>query len=135
AVTAAFARCMPNFPVDPPREAYFDPVAVYHAQPYSNQDPLGQPVRPSIFVDTTPVIERKVAMLACHRSQKEWLDASQGLDSYLNTLRELDAQVGSMSQRFQYAEGWRKHLHLGFGGANDDPLVSVLTEAGVAALA
>lgn len=74
-------------------------------------------------------------MLACHRSQKEWLDASQGLDSYLNTLRELDAQVGSMSQRFQYAEGWRKHLHLGFGGANDDPLVSVLTEAGVAALA
>jgi len=128
AVTAAFTRGMPNFPVDPPRPPVSGLVTVYHAQPNSNRDPLRQPVQPDLFVDVSDVVDRKVEMLAKHVSQKLWLDESQGLDSYLQTLRDLDAEVGRMSGVFPYAEGWRRHLHLGYCGQNDDPLYEALRE-------
>ncbi|HVA47937.1 MAG TPA: PIG-L deacetylase family protein [Pirellulales bacterium] len=125
-VTAAFARCMPNFPAEPPTPAVSQPVTVYHAQPHGNQTPLGEPVLPGLFVDVTDVMPQKAAMLACHASQKRWLDESQGLDSYLRTMQELSAEVGRMSGCFQYAEGWRRHLHLGFCNADADPLADAL---------
>lgn len=126
AVTAAFSRGMPNFPVDPPREAVRGNVTVYHAQPYSHRDPLRRRVEPDFYVDVSSVIDRKVEMLARHVSQKKWLDESQGHDSYLKTLRELDEECGRMSGLFRYAEGWRRHLHLGFCGEHDDPIGAAL---------
>lgn len=128
AVSAAFTRGMPNFPVDPPREPIFGRVTVYHAQPYGNRDPLRQLVRPEIFVDVSAVHDLKTAMLAEHRSQKNWLDESQGLDSYLHTMRDLDLEVGQFSGRYELAEGWRRHLHYGFGDPNDDPLSEALAD-------
>jgi len=125
-VTAAFSRGMPNFPVTPPRPPVFERVTIYHAQPYSNYDPMRRPIRPDLCVNVTDHQEKKVAMLARHASQKNWLDTSQGLDSYLQTMRDLDAKVGHLSGRFQYAEGWRRHLHLGFAGPEDDPLREAL---------
>ena len=126
AVTAAFSRGMCNFPVDPPRPSVSQPVTIYHAQPYSHRDPLGQLVQPELFVDVGGVIEEKVAMLAQHQTQKKWLDESQGHDSYLQTLRNLDAEAGQMSGEFAYAEGWRRHLHLGLCGPDDHPLKRTL---------
>ena len=125
-VTATFARGMPNFPVFPARPAVTNKVTLYHAQPYSNLDPLRRRVMPDLFVDVTDREEDKVAMLARHESQKRWLDESQGLDSYLQTLRDLDAEVGRLSGQFACAEGWRRHLHLGFGEKDDDPLREAL---------
>jgi hypothetical protein len=52
-------------------------------------------------------------VLAAHASQKAWLDATQGMDSYLDAADEMAREVGRMSGRFEYAEGWRRHLHLG----------------------
>ncbi len=126
AVTAAFCRGMPNFPTEPSTAAISGEVTLYHAQPHGNCDPLGNPVRPGLFVDIASVIDRKAAMLACHASQKDWLDATQGLDSYLQTMRDLMADVGAMSGRFQYAEGWRRHLHVGFSAPEADPLRAAL---------
>ena len=128
AVTAAFARGMPNFPVVPPRPVVEQTVTVYHAQPYSHRDPLRQTVNPDMYVDVTDVVEKKVAMLACHKSQKRWLDESQGHDSYLEALRQLDGECGEMSGKYQYAEGWRRHLHLGFCGPTDNPLHEALSD-------
>ena len=62
------------------------------------------------------MVDRKIEMLSYHVSQKKWLDESQGHESYLHTLRDLDEELGRMSGMFQYAEGWRRHLHLGFCG-------------------
>jgi len=126
AVTAAFARGMPNFPVDPPWAPVLGKVTVYHAQPYSHHDSLRRLVQPDLFVDVTGLVERKIEMLAKHVSQKQWLDESQGLDSYLQTLRDLDAECGRMSGLFQSCEGWRRHLHLGFCDEQDDPLREAL---------
>src|SRR5262245_8045395 len=128
AVTAAFTRGMPNFPTDPPRPAVANTVTVYHAQPYSHRDPLGKLIEPELVVDTTDLIDLKKKMLARHVSQKRWLDESQGLDSYLDTMAQLDAEVGRMSGIFQYAEGWRRHMHMGFCGPTDDPLRAALQE-------
>ena len=126
AVTATFARGMPNFDVDPPRNAVSKKVTIYHAQPYSHFDALRQPVDPDFYVDVTDLVERKVEMLAQHASQKKWLDESQGQDSYLQTLRELDSVCGRRCGVFPFAEGWRRHLHLGFCEKSDDPIVEVL---------
>ena len=128
AVSAAFCRGMPNFPVDPPRDPVEQTITVYHAQPYSHRDPLRQIVTPDLWVDVSNVLEEKVAMLARHASQKLWLDKSQGHDSYLQTLRDLDEEGGRLSGHFHYAEGWRRHLHLGFCGPDDDPLTNALLQ-------
>ncbi len=127
-LTAAFSRGMPNFPVDPPRPATEQDVAIYHAQPHGNCDGLGNPVLPDLFVDVSSVITQKRNMLACHESQKQWLDQSQGMDSYLETMAELSREVGRLSGKFQFAEGWRRHMHLGYCAANFNPLVDSLKE-------
>src|SRR5437588_7566447 len=114
AVTAAFARGMPNFRTAPPTKAVPGEVTVYHAMPHGLRDQLGRRVLPGLFVDTTRVHATKREALAAHQSQKSWLDASQGMDSYLRIMDDLSLEVGEMSQRFQHAEGWRRHLHFGF---------------------
>ncbi len=127
AVSAAFGRGMRNMPTDPPVAPVDGPVTVYHAQPYGNRDPLGGVVRPTHFVDVGgEVLEKKTAMLACHRSQQDWLDESQGLSSYLETMRALAREVGEWSGRFEHAEGWRRRLTLGFCAPDADPLATAL---------
>ena len=125
-VTAAFSRSMPNFITDPPLPPISQQVTLYHAQPYQHRDPLGKLVEPEIFVDTSEQLERKVALLGEHVSQKKWLDESQGQDSYLQTLRELDAELGRLSGLFPSAEGWRRHFHAGFCDPKTDPLRAAL---------
>ena len=127
-VSAAFSRGMRNFVTDPPRDAWDRPVAIYHALPHGLKDSLGQPVRPDIFVDVGSVMDRQRAMLACHRSQKEWLDVSQGVDAYLAEMERMSVDVGRMSGRFTHAEGWRVHGTLGFGPDGFNPFKEHLRE-------
>ena len=128
AVTAAFCRGIPNFPVEPPRPAVGTDVTVYHAQPYGNRDGMNRVVVPDFFVDITSVMDAKAAMLARHDSQKSWLDASQGIDSYIDTMWSHAAEMGEMSGRFEYAEGWRRHNPIGFCPPDADPLADLLSE-------
>jgi len=125
-VTAAFARGMPNFKTTPPSAPVATDVTIYHAMPHGLRDGLRRRIYPGQFVNTTAVHETKRKALSAHRSQKEWLDASQGMDSYLKTMDELSLEVGSMSQIFQHAEGWRRHLHLGFSATDIHPLAEAL---------
>ena len=132
AVSAAFCRGMRNMPTDPPTPAVEGPVTVYHAQPHGNRDPLGAEVRPTHYVDVSgEVLQRKTAMLACHQSQQGWLDESQGLASYLESMRALMREVGEWSGRFEHAEGWRRRLTLGFCAPDADPLATALASSGL----
>jgi N-acetylglucosamine malate deacetylase 1 len=126
AVTAAFCRNMRNFPVDPPREPVDGDVSVYHAQPHGNRDSLNNLVRPDFFIDIGSAIEEKASMLAEHNSQKEWLDRSQGVNAYLNTMRNFAGEMGALTNRCEFAEGWRRHNPLGLCAAASDPLVDLL---------
>ena len=126
AVTAAFSRGMPNFRTTPARPAIDGDVTVYHAMPHGLRDGLRRQIIPGSFVNTTSVHATKREALAAHVSQKAWLDASQGMDSYLLAMDEMSKAVGKMSRRFQHAEGWRRHLHLGFSAEEIDPLAGAL---------
>jgi N-acetylglucosamine malate deacetylase 1 len=126
AVTAAFARGMTNFktvPSKPPGDYH---VTVYHAMPHSLRDSLRRRIIPGAFVNTTPVHKIKHEALAAHKSQRAWLDISQGLDSYLLTMEDTSLDLGKMSKVFKHAEGWRRHLHYGFCLADSDPLKEAL---------
>lgn len=126
AVTATFARGMRNFVTQPSELSWSGEVALYHAQPHGNRTPLRELVRPELFVDIEPVLEQKLELLGLHRSQQGWLEASQGMSSHQESMRELMRQVGSLSGRHRYAEGWRRHLELGFSSPGFDPLSEAL---------
>ena len=103
-------------------------VAIYHALPYGLRDGMTNLIRAGQYVDITSVIDTKRAMLARHKTQKEWLDVSQGIDAYLTTMEQMCRQVGQMSGRFELAEGWRRHLHLGLSAQEMDPLSQILRQ-------
>ena len=126
AVTATFARGIPNYRSTPPRRPALEPCVIYHAMPHGQCTPLREPVRPELFVDTTSVQSMKREALACHASQKEWLDKTQGQESYLKTMDGFSLALGKQSRKFAHAEGWTRHLHYGFGAESDDPLREVL---------
>ena len=101
-------------------------LAVYHALPWGLCGPLGEPIRARQYVDIKRTVALKREALACHVTQKAWLDQTQGLDSYLTTMEDMARSVGAMSGVFEVAEGWRRHLHLGFGPPDFDPLSEAL---------
>lgn len=127
AVTAAFAKGFKNAPCEP----YLPPapgnVVVYHGMPHGLRDGMGKRIRSGLWVDVEKHIETKKKLLACHASQKDWLDATQGINSYLQTLVDLAAAMGEMSGEYRYAEGWRRHNPLGYSSdLGFDPLQDAL---------
>jgi LmbE family N-acetylglucosaminyl deacetylase len=125
-VSAAFFKAMTNYTTNPPQPAVSTNVTLCHAMPHGLQTPMRQEVRAGLYVDTTLVHSAKRNALAAHKSQMDFLDATQGMDSYLVAMDELSRGVGELSQKFEYAEGWRRHLHLGFSAKEQDPLKDVL---------
>jgi LmbE family N-acetylglucosaminyl deacetylase len=128
AVAATFARNIPFFASIPEEPGVFEDAMLYHATPHTLTDMMRRPIVPEVFVDVTSVIDQKQKLLACHASQKEWLDTTQGFDSYLITMREITEKVGGMSGRFRFAEGWRRHSHVGFTRRDSNPLADILKE-------
>jgi LmbE family N-acetylglucosaminyl deacetylase len=128
ALGGAFVRGMTNYSSIPPRDTVETDVTIYHAMPHGLTDGLRNPIVPDFYVDVASVIETKAEMLACHRSQKDWLDRSQGMGSYIETMKELNQRAGTHSGRFRYAEGWRRHLHLGYSREEKTPIEEILTD-------
>ncbi|MGE4563443.1 MAG: PIG-L deacetylase family protein [Victivallaceae bacterium] len=128
AVSATFCRGMTNFKCGQMFPPTLREVAVYHSMPHSLTDPLRRPIIPEIYVDISSTMAAKRAMLACHRSQKQWLDVSQGADAYLEDMAFRGAHYGKLSGKYPYAEGWLKHSHVGFGAEDFDPLSKALNQ-------
>jgi len=125
-VTAAFTHSMPNFETEPPTSPTNKEVTLYHAMPYGLRDSLRKRVLAGLYVNVADIASEKRTALAAHESQRSWLDASQGLDSYLSAMEEQDLEVGRLSGTFERAEGWRRHHHLGFSDEDTDPLADAL---------
>lgn len=126
-VTGTFTHGMRNAITDPPRGIYTKNVAIYHALPHGLHDALRQPITPHFYTDITEVLPIKREMLACHASQQQWLDVTQGMNAYLEEMEHMSATVGRMSGQYPYAEGWRRHSHLGFGPEDFNPLQQILS--------
>ncbi len=130
AVSAAFAVGVPNFATDPPHHAVLNHAcAVYHAPPHGLADGLRRPFQADLFVDTSLVLAAKREALLAHESQRAWLAATQGIDSYVAAMEQMSRELGRQSGRFEHAEAWRRHSHLGFAPSADfDPLSQALGE-------
>ncbi len=129
AVTAAFARGMRNFRTLPSRKAVEFDTCVYHAMPHGLCDGLRRRIVPGVFVNTTEVHEIKRHALAAHKSQQSWLNESQGFSAMLQEMDGMSRTLGKLSRQFAHAEGWRRHLHLGFAGQEIDPMREALGKA------
>lgn len=126
AVTAAFCRGMLNAQCEPPTPPFQDDLTIYHAMPHGLLDPFRRRIEPEFFVNISPVMQQKWDMLSCHKSQKEWLDISQGMDAYQQVMKAFATDLGERSGKFNYAEGWRRRSWLGFSAADSDPLADAL---------
>lgn len=126
AVTAAFTRGMPNFKTAPLRPTADYEVTIYHAMTNGLCDQLRRRIIPGAFVNTTEVHKTQLKALEEHKSQQNWLDVSQGMNSYLLAMEDLSLAVGRLSKKFKHAEGWRRHLHFGYCSPEADPLADAL---------
>jgi len=127
-VTAAFQRNMPNYKTIPRTSITTQDVVIYHAMPYGLKDRFGKQVNAGFYVNIEPVMEKKTVMLECHKSQREWLDKTQGQRSYIKSLKKMGEDAGKLSGKWKYSEGWTKHSHTGFSGSDVDPLKELLHE-------
>ncbi len=108
---ACFAASAPN------AKTHFDEAApplaaiphLYYTDAIEGKDIFGAPIPPSVYVDISAVIETKVAMLACHASQRDWLLKQHGMDHYVESMKHWSARRGS-EIGVAYAEGFRQHL-------------------------
>jgi LmbE family N-acetylglucosaminyl deacetylase len=128
--TACFAAPAPNFktgslPCAPPAARI---PHLYYAAPVEGTNLFGESVAVSLIIDISRVIGIKSDMLACHKSQRDWLRAQHGIDEYLEAMRRWSAVMGSRIG-VEYGEGFRQHR--GHAYPHDDLLGALL--GGVAA--
>jgi LmbE family N-acetylglucosaminyl deacetylase len=125
---AAFGAPIPNFHAQAGQAAPLEHIPhLYYCDPIEGKDPLGRDVPPGFCVDISRVIETKVAMLAAHASQREWLLKHHGIDQYLQAMRDWGARRGR-SCGVAFAEGFRQHL--GHSYPQDNLLGQLLGELG-----
>lgn len=124
-----FAAGMPNYRTQPPAAPYDKPRALYHVLPHGLRRPADRTcVLPEFFVNIESVMERKREALAAHVSQKDWLDRTQGMNAYLDTMTDFARVLGRDSGRFDLAEGFTRHLSLGLGPEDYRPLEDALAD-------
>jgi LmbE family N-acetylglucosaminyl deacetylase len=107
---ATFAAPIPNFLAE--RELG-PPLAhiphLYYCDAIEGKDPLGRDVPPGFVIDISGVLEAKAAMLARHRSQREWLMKHHGMDQYVEAMKQWSARRGQ-SIGVAHGEGYRQHM-------------------------
>ena len=81
---------------------------LYYCDPIEGIDSLGRPAQPTTVIDVTAQHERKLRMLACHASQREWLRAHHGMDEYLESVKRHDAARGQLIAK-PLAEAFVQH--------------------------
>lgn len=127
-VTAAFLRAASGYETEPPADPWSGDIVVYHVMPFGLRDQLGKMVAAEGYADITGVADLKGRMLRCHASQESWLDVTQGTVSQTELMLEMCREVGAMSGKFDLAEGWRAHSHIGFSARPIDSLAEMLRE-------
>jgi len=105
---AAFSYAIPNASELPLIAGSAVPW-LYYCDPMEGNNPYtGKPVKPSCLLDITQQMERKLEMLACHASQREWLRSHHGIDEYLDATRRHSRLRGEQLQT-EYAEAFVQH--------------------------
>jgi len=120
----SFLYPAPNASTTPLRRSAHVPH-LYYCDAMDGTDPLGITLKPTTFIDVSLVHEQKLAMLACHTSQREWLRAHHGIDEYLEGVRRHDSRNGGL-RGIKFAEAYVQHR--GHAYPQDDLLARLLNK-------
>jgi LmbE family N-acetylglucosaminyl deacetylase len=90
---ASFLYAAPNVSAFPVKAGSAIPY-LYYCDPVEATDPLGRLVEPTTWVDVSAQMDKKVEMLSCHASQRQWLLSHHGVDEYLDAMRRHAALRG-----------------------------------------
>jgi len=106
--TACFVAGMTNMDTPGVPELNYIPH-LYYLDAIEGKDIYGHKIEPTTIVDITEVMDVKTDMLACHRSQREWLREHHGMDEYIISMKRQAAETGKKIG-VSFAEGFRQHL-------------------------
>lgn len=116
-----FNAMLRNYPAEGEPTATFP--YLYYTDSIGGRNLYDEPARSTCIVDITDVIDEKAAALACHRSQREFLSAQQGMADCVDTMRGWGATHGARVGT-AYAEAFCQHL--GHPFPKDDVLQRLL---------
>lgn len=85
---------------------------LYYWNAVGLKDIFGRALPMQFGVDVSEVMETKEKMLACHASQREWLEAL-GWESYIKTMKDWSVAQGRLISR-KHGECFIQHLGYGF---------------------
>lgn len=105
---ACFASSIPNYATPSASPVLPAIPHLYFMDAIDQQDRHGNPMTPDFTVDVTPDFETKKAMLAAHRSQRDWLKRQHGTDDYLLQMEEWTRACGSRAG-LAFGEGFRHY--------------------------
>ncbi len=109
--TACFTGPIPNYStysVLPQSRTSHIPY-LYYWSPLEGRDMYGDFVEQRVHINITDVIDFKAEMLACHKSQRDWLMERHNMDKYIKTMKDTAKRYGAKSG-FTHAEGFKQHL-------------------------
>lgn len=117
--TACFGAMAPNYKTGVRRPAPPLPGVphLYYCDAFGRRDILGNKIKPTMSVNISATLKRKEEMLACHESQRAWLQTQQEIPETSLAMRKMARQAGRRA-RFRWAEGFRQHLGQGFPATN-----------------
>src|SRR5262249_25434592 len=81
---------------------------LYFMDSVGGVDRDGHPVPADFYVDVKSVFEKKTAMVARHKSQREWLKKHHGIDDYLLIMEQWTREMGRRAG-LELAEGFRRY--------------------------
>ena len=110
-LTACFSAGIKN--MDAGEKPFGEVPYLYYSDPLEGKDILGKAVVPAFFSNITGEMETKEKMLACHKSQRDWLLIHHKMDEYILSMKRFAEKRGEEAGT-QYAEGFRQHLGHGF---------------------
>lgn len=122
AQTACLAAGIPNIKIEGTTATENVPF-LYYCEPTQGKDKFGKIVESSMYVDIGSTIGLKSEMLACHESQRNWLEKISEVDELIESMRNYSHEVGKRIG-VQFAEGFRQHL--GFSYPTDNILKNEL---------
>jgi LmbE family N-acetylglucosaminyl deacetylase len=112
---ACFNASIPNYStLNRAQPSSAIPYLIY-AHPLEGIDIFGRKVKAQFYVDTSSSFNRKLGMLACHESQREWLRIHHGMDEYLESVRRWSVETGQLASTVSgrivaHAEAFIQHL-------------------------
>jgi LmbE family N-acetylglucosaminyl deacetylase len=108
---ACFAASAPNYDTSAydPAPATESIPHLYFVDPVAGIDREHRAVLPQFLIDVESLLPLKRDMLACHASQRAWLQRQHGMDDYLETMEQWARERGALAG-LGAAEGYRQYV-------------------------